>query len=397
MNTKTPWALVGILLGAGILSAFQVGKVPPVLQDIRADLTISLFHAGWVLSVFNFIGLMLGAGAGAIADALGHRRLMLLGISLQITGNFLGALSPSFAWLLAARFMEGTGFLAVIVSIPPLIYQVVQERDVKLALSIWSCYLPAGAGLMMVLVPFVLRVTPWQGLWVINGIFLVLYGTLLFKATAHIPLMRPSQTLKVKSLWADILQTIRSPGPLVLALIFITYALQWLAVMGFLPTMLLEKYGFSKSAASWLTAGVVFVNIFGNLIAGRLLTQGFRRWKLIAAASLVMGSSAIAIYASGSHFVVNYAGCLIFSLVGGLIPATIIGAVPVYAPTKNLIATTTGLVIQGGQSGQVLGPPVLAWLVSTTGTWTAGAWFLGSVALVGVLLSIFLGNLKNQE
>lgn len=400
---KTPWGLVGILLGAGILSAFQVGKVPPVLQDIRADLAISLFHAGWVLSIFNFIGLMLGAGAGAIADALGHRRLMLLGLALQVMGTLLGSYAASFEWLLATRFVEGTGFLAVIVSTPPLIYQVIQERDVKVALSVWSCYLPAGAGLIMVLVPFILTFTTWQGLWRINGIFLALYGILVFNATAHIPfsahiqLMNPSKSLKVKNLWMDILQTIRSPGPLVLALIFITYALQWLAVMGFLPVMLLEKYGFSKATASWLTAGVVFVNIFGNLAGGRLLTRGFRRWKLIAVASFVMGSSAIAIYASVPHFFVNYAGCLIFSLVGGLIPATIIGATPVYAPTKNLIATTTGLVIQGGQAGQVLGPPVLAWLVSTTGTWTVGAWFLGSVALVGIFLSFYLGRLRDLE
>ncbi len=76
MNEKTPWGLVCILLGAGILSAFQVGKVPPVLQNIRSDLSISLFRAGWVLSIFNFIGLMMGTCTGAIADALGHRRLV---------------------------------------------------------------------------------------------------------------------------------------------------------------------------------------------------------------------------------------------------------------------------------------------------------------------------------
>ena len=93
----------------------------------------------------------------------------------------------------------------------------------------------------------------------------------------------------------------------------------------------------------------------------------------------------------------NYTGCLVFSLVGGLIPASVIGAAPIYAPSKNLISTTTGFVIQGGQSGQVIGPPVLAWLVSTTGTWTSGAWFLGSVALVGILLSLGMAGLKNLE
>jgi len=157
-----------------------------------------------------------------------------------------------------------------------------------------------------------------------------------------------------------------SPDPLVLALIFITYSLQWLAVMGFLPTLLLKKYGFSKALASWLTAGMVFLNIFGNLAGGRLLKSGCRRWVLIALASCAMGSCAIAIYAPGINFMLNYTGCLVFSLVGG-------------------------------QSGQVIGPPVLVWLVSTTGTWTFSAWFLGSVALVGILLSLGMAGLKNLE
>lgn len=397
MKDKTPWGLVCILLGAGVLSAFQVGKVPPVLQDIRSDLSISLFHAGWVLSIFNVIGLMMGTATGAIADAVGHRRLMLLGIVLQIFGTFLGSFCASFGWLLATRFLEGTGFLAVVVATPALIFQVVRGKDVKMALSVWSCYLPAGVALMMLLLPFFLSFTSWQGLWRINGMVLALYGIMLFKATADIPFLNPSHTLKVKALGTDILNTITSPGPLLLALIFITYALQWLAVMGFLPTLLLEKYGFSRALASWLTAGMVFLNIFGNLAGGRLLKAGCKRWVLIGLSSCVMGSCAMAIYAPHNNFALNYTGCLGFSLVGGLIPTSVIGAAPLYAPSKNLVSTTTGFVIQGGQSGQVIGPPVLAWLVSTTGTWSAGAWFLGGVALVGILLSLCLARLKNLD
>jgi MFS family permease len=397
MTRKTPWKLVCILLGAGVLSAFQVGKVPPVLQDIRSDLSISLFHAGWVLSIFNVIGLLMGTAAGAVADAVGHRRLMLMGIFLQSLGTCLGSFSSSFGWLLTTRFMEGTGFLAVVVATPALIFQVVPGRDVKMALSVWTCYLPAGAALMMLLLPFFLNFTTWQGLWQINGGVLVLYGIILFKATADIPFANPSHSLKLKALGMDILNTVTSPGPLLLALIFVTYALQWLAVMGFLPTLLLEKYGFSRAMASWLTAGMVSLNIFGNLAGGQLLKAGYKRWMLIGLASGVMGACAMAIYAPHTNFTLNYAGCLIFSLVGGLIPTSVIGAAPLYAPSKNLVSTTTGFAIQGGQTGQVMGPPLLAWLVSTTGTWSAGAWFLGGVALVGILLSFCLAGYKNLE
>jgi len=392
---KTPWGLILILFGAGILSAFQVGKVPPVLSDIRADLTISLFYAGWLLSVFNLTGLLLGTCTGAIADAIGHRRLMLIGLVLQIAGCFLGSFANSFHGLLATRFLEGAGFLAVIISTPTLIFQVVNPKDIKVALSVWSCYLPTGASFMMVLLPLILTGTDWRGLWQINAVILIAYTFLLSKKTSHIKFMNRANKISFKKLGRDIIRTSTNIGPLLLALIFTTYALQWLAVMGFLPTLIIEKYGFSKSLASLLTALMVFINIFGNLAGGRLLKRGIRRWKLIAFASLIMGASSIAIYSAESNFILNYTGCLIFSVFGGLIPASILGGVPVYAPSKNLIATTNGLVIQGGQTGQVIGPPILAYLVSQTGSWSCGSWFLGSVALIGVVLSVCLSRVKH--
>ncbi|MBU2631723.1 MAG: MFS transporter [Proteobacteria bacterium] len=391
---QSPWGLIFILFGAGILSAFQVGKVPPVLSDIRLDLYISLFYAGWLLSIFNLTGLLFGTFAGAIADAIGHRRLMLAGLVLQIAGCFIGSFADSFHGLLASRVIEGAGFLAVIVSTPTLIFQVVKQKDMNVALSIWTCYLPAGASLMMILLPLILAGTNWRGLWQINAALMIGYTLILAKKTAHIKFMNPVIPFRFKKLIQDIVQTSTCAGPLLLAVIFITYALQWLAVMGFLPTLILEKYGFSKSLASILTAGMVFVNIFGNLAGGRLLKRGIKRWKLIAFACIIMGTSSIAIYWPGATFLLNYTGCLVFSIFGGLIPASILGGVPLYAPSKNLIATTNGLVIQGGQTGQVIGPPILAYLVSQTGSWSCGAWFLGSVALIGFVLSLCLSRLK---
>ena len=339
---KSPWGLIFILFGAGILSAFQVGKVPPVLSDIRMDLSISLFYAGWVLSIFNLTGLFLGTFTGAIADAIGHRRLMLTGLVFQIAGCFLGSFSNSFYGLLASRFLEGAGFLAVIVSTPTLIFQVVKPKDMAVALSIWTCYLPAGASLMMILLPFILSVSDWQGLWQVNGLILIAYTMLLSKKTHHIKFTNKSTLLAFNKLMKDVIRTSKSAGPLLLGLIFVTYALQWLAVMGFLPTMIIEKYGFSKSMASILTAAVVFVNIFGNLAGGRCLKKGIKRWKLTLFAFVVMGSSSFAIYSVDTNFILNYTGCLIFSIFGGLIPASILGGVPDYAPSKNLIATTNG-------------------------------------------------------
>ncbi len=397
-NKTSPWGLILILFCAGILSAFQVGKMPPVLQDIRLDLGISLLSAGWLLSIFNFTGLLMGTFTGAIADTIGHRRLMIIGLCLQITGCLAGSFTLSFQGLLFTRFIEGSGFLAVVISTPTLIFQVARSKDMKIALSVWSCYFPVGGALMMVFVPLILTGTDWRGLWQINAALLITVTLLIANRTSHIPFKNPSpEGVHFKKIIKNILRTATRPGPLLLSLSFIAYAMQWLAVIGFLPTLMMEQHGFSKALASILTALMVFVNIFGNLAGGWLLEKGIHRWKLMATASTIMGASAFMIYGSELHFSVSYTGCLIFSISGGLIPASVLSGVPLYAPSKHLIATTNGLVVQGGQSGQFLGPPIMALIVSQTGSWSHGAWFLSSIALFGIIVSLLLSKVPPAD
>ncbi len=233
-QNETPWTLVFILFGAGILSACQVGKVPPVLSDIRFELGVSLFHSGWILSIFNFTGLLLGTCTGIIADTIGHRRLLLTGFVLQIAGCLLGSYTQSFFGLLGTRFLEGAGFLSVIISTPTLIFQLVQSKDIKVALSVWSCYLPAGAALMMVFVPMILTFSSWRGLWQLNAFILAFYAMILFKKTETIPSThnpsmdgphKDNQITKIqpRKMLKDIFLTTTSVGPFLLAFIYGVY------------------------------------------------------------------------------------------------------------------------------------------------------------------------------
>jgi MFS family permease len=291
---STPWGLVFLLVGAGVVSAFQVGKAPPMLFSIRSELGMSLFLAGWILSIFNIIGFLLGSIAGAVSDGFGHRRLLLGGMCLQAIGSLAGSFSTGPSVLLATRALEGIGFLTIVVAAPALVAQLTAPRDLRLALSVWSCFLPAGASIIMLSVPLVNPGMGWRGLWQINGALLIVYLFALVKGTSALK-SRPKTEGRRGDLWRDLRLTVTSPGPVLLASIFTTYALQWLAVMGFLPTLLIEEYGMIPGQASVLTAVMVAMNVPGNLMGGWLLHRGFRRWKLIAFASAVMGFCSLGI------------------------------------------------------------------------------------------------------
>jgi MFS family permease len=382
---------VFLFLGAGIVTAFQIGKAPPVLPAIRAELGMSLFATGWILSAFSIIGLILGSIVGAVSDAFGHRRLLLLGLAAQAAGSLIGAFSHIPLLLLSTRTLEGVGSLMTAVAAPSLIIHLTQPRDMRIALALWSCWVPIGAAIIMLLIPFVIPFFGWRGLWIMNAIILFGYALVAQRQTRSLPAASHyGERLNVARLWRDIRLTSTSPGPMLLAVIFSTYTLQWLAVMGFLPTLLIEDYGVTAATASILTGLTVGVNIVGNLAGGWLLHKGLHRARLICLASLVMGLSSLAIYHADIPFAFRYGSCLTFSAIGGILPASVFSGVPVHTPKAELMATTNGLIMQGSQLGQVVGPPALALIVSRLGGWQAAPILLVSAAGLGIVLALGL-------
>jgi predicted MFS family arabinose efflux permease len=396
-SEETPWGKVFLLVGAGVVASFQIGKVPPVLPGIRADLEMSLFLVSWVLSIFNLTGLFLGPVAGALADRLGHRRLLLWGLVIQAGGSFVGALAGSPALLLGTRVLEGLGFLIIATAAPALIYNIVRPDQIRLALGIWSAFVPIGMTLVMVGAPLFLGLSGWRGLWRANTLILLVYALVLSIRTRGLSRTAGGPKAGWRLILEDVLKTVSAPGPIVLALIFSTYALEWVTVMGFFPTLLMENRGFQAGSSSLLTAVMVAVNIPGNFMGGWLLQRGWRRWRIIAFSSLVMAAGSLVIFNPKFPFALQYLFCLIFSGLGGMIPAAVFGGAPVFAPNPKLVATTNGLIVQGSQFGQVVGPPLLAWTVSATGTWQAAPWLLVTSAFLGTALSLVLGVLEKKS
>ena len=145
-TSRTPWGLVGLLIAAGIVAAFHVGKVPPSIPSIREELGASLGQAGWLLSIVNLITALGGMAIAMTADRFGHRRLVLLGTALSVAASGLGAFADSVDALLVGRFFEGLGFIAVVVAIPTLLLRLARAADQRLAMTLWTVYMPAGAG-----------------------------------------------------------------------------------------------------------------------------------------------------------------------------------------------------------------------------------------------------------
>ena len=84
-KSTRPIAVLIVLVG--VVSALHVGKLPPAIPVLAEGLGLTLVQGGFLLSIIQLAGMAMGAVAGTLADRLGPRRIMLLGLTLLAGGK----------------------------------------------------------------------------------------------------------------------------------------------------------------------------------------------------------------------------------------------------------------------------------------------------------------------
>lgn len=385
---NTDWMVVTVVVACGVVAALQVGKVSIALPALRADLGLDLAAIGWVMGVFALLGVFGGIPVGVAVSRVGDRLLLMAGLLALALGSAAGAHAHSLSALLVSRTVEGAGFLLILVAAPAAIQRVTSEADRDIGFGYWGAFMPVGIALALLAGPLI---EGWRMLWLANAVLAGATAALVFFV---VPREAPQASIfSWFSVMQDARATATSRGPLLLSLSFALYALQYFAVVSFLPVLLVERMAISVAAAGALSAVAVGVNILGNLAAGELLSRGIPHWRLIAVASVAMGASGIGIFMPGTPHSFVFLLCMVFSGVGGLLPATVLGGAVQLAPAQRLGPISLGLTIQGNNLGQLIGPAAVGAAVQVAG-WPAAAVLVGAAGVMGTALALGLRQLR---
>jgi CP family cyanate transporter-like MFS transporter len=177
----------------------------------------------------------------------------------------------------------------------------------------------------------------------------------------------------------------RTPLVWRVALAFACYSGQWLVVIGFLPT-LLQGGSTSAAAAGILAAIASAANIAGNLMGGRLLQRGVPSQKILTIGFAAMAIGAIVIFSvqPTTTISIKLAAVLVFSGVGGMIPASLFSLAVKDAPCDHTASIALGWTTQMSMLGQFCMPPTVALLATVHGGWGLSWVVTGGLCLVGV-------------
>lgn len=390
-----------VVLG-GVSAALHVGKLPPALPVLREALGMTLLEAGFLLSLVQLAGMALGLVVGVAADGFGLKRTMTTGLGLLSLASVLGGWASDPYTLMFLRALEGLGFLLACMPAPSLIRRLVDPSRMSTTLGLWGAYMPFGTAAALLFGPMVMAWTGWQGWWWLLAAVSTLMTLWLWRALPSDSAHHFSSAAAGAGWLGRLRQTLSAPGPWLVALSFAMYSSQWLAVIGFLPSMYAQA-GVGAMVAGPATAFAAAVNMGGNIASGRLLRRGLRpEWLLYVGfvAMAVSGFLAFSEFADAADPLVaaglRFAAVVVFSLVGGLIPGTLFSMAVQLAPGEQTITTTVGWMQQWSALGQFAGPPLVAWVATRAGGWHWSWLVTGACAVAGLALAGSIGVLSRR-
>ena len=391
-----------VVVLAGVSAAIHVGKLSPALPVLQQVMDMSLLQAGFLLSLVQLAGVLLGLVVGVGADGLGLRRSMLAGLVVLSLASFAGGASSTVQALLVWRAVEGLGFLLACMPAPALIRRLVAPQRMRRVLGLWGAYMPLGTAIALITGPVVLVAFGWQYWWWLPAAASLTMALALWHFVAPDGPADASRATKEsgrgpvlgQSWMVRLRRTVSARGPWLVALAFAAYSAQWLAVIGFLPSVLAES-GLPATTVAWPLALAAAVNMIGNIASGRLMERGAPATTLLTVGYLAMAFGAwIAFsgYAGGKTDDVlwRYAGILGFSMIGGMIPGTLFSLAVAVAPDEASVSTTVGWMQQWSSLGQFAGPPLVAWIAHLAGGWQWTWCVTGLLAAAGLAATSLL-------
>ncbi|MCD6521017.1 MAG: MFS transporter [Anaerolineae bacterium] len=359
-----PAFLSMVLLGA--LSVMVGALLPAIIQslalnDAQAGLLVSSPAVGYVLAA---------ALAGIMGDALGFRRVWLIGVGMGLLAILGIALAPSFAWLLPA--VGATGLVAGLCdgSINPLIALLAQGRSGGV-LNRVHLFFGIGATVTPFLIGLGLRLgLPWRAHYFLLSCYLLLVGASIRRA--RFPQREKLPPTSLPPRW-QLIKTI----PFALLAIFIYGGVE-ASIFSWTATYL------ERRALASLATSSLGVSLFGiAMMVGRLLCSfaaeriGYKR--LIIGGALG-GAAALSMLLLAPGPFLPWVGLGLAGLALAGIFATIM------ADVTQRVSQRAGTVAGATCSSSGLGKILLPWLVGQVAQATnleAALWLVvfGAVAI----------------
>ncbi len=264
-----PGPLVALMAAAHFFHHLVTALVVPLLPFIRDDFALTYTQAGVVVSAF---ALAYGIGqppAGWLADRIGPRGLLTVGISgVALAGALLG-IAPAYGFAVAALILMGVAGGGYHPAASPVIWTAVASERRGRALGVHL----AGGGASHFVAPLlgvlVAGLWGWRGAFLAVSLPVLAFGLLLSSLLGRNVARRPSASPSAESGAAD-----GPPVPVVeiiaLLVLSTTISATVTSVLAFVPLFIVDTHGASEQLAAAYLSVAYFTAFVAGPLAGHL-------------------------------------------------------------------------------------------------------------------------------
>lgn len=373
-------AAITVLMLAGVLAGTQFGKIAPLVDWYRTESGFSLVLIGWLTSTIGIFVALVALPAGWAIELLGMRRTFVGASILLALGGVALALFTSPEAILAARVLEGAGYLVLVIAIPAIAAAVAPPAWRAPVLAVWGGFVPVGFALADFLAGWVLPAAGPQIYLLAAAMLFALLALVSAALLARVPDFPDPDVKATAGAGRGSFATINTDVVLV-ALAFGVYVVLSVGFFSFMPAFV----GSGNSAVA-LSAGTVALLVpLGNLATSVLVRGGDARFAAALAFAGFAATAVAAFPAFGSQdTTLATAAAVVFALAGGVTASALFAGVPFIVPRGGSASVAIGLIAQTGGIATVFGPPLAGHVIDGQG-WDGFGWFLAGAGVVGAL------------
>jgi cyanate permease len=356
-NSKMPLATLISTFLVGLAMWAPIYCIPPMESILREALSLS--H-GQVSLLFSAPALMVVATAipaGIVADKIGVRRAVGIGLTVMVAGAVTRAMVNSYAGLLASMFVFGGGFAWTFTNLPKVVSTFAGKAKAMVIMGLVNSGMPVGSALGMALtIPVILPLTQsYHGaffVWSIPTIVVAALWWVIVREPGPNKLLaglsKPAKTQ------ASFRTVIRDRNVVLISVLMFLHQFFFWSWTGWAPTLLMLK-GVSASLGGLIGSMTIWVIIPTFLVMpGFSYRLGLRKPFLWIPSVILALIAWLAIRASVllSWFIMALAG------VAAATRFTTLFTLPIEMMPREDVGTASGIMLSLGYIGAVIGPVV---------------------------------------